>query len=205
MSDNNIQYIDHEALCLFRKVFWNKCKEKGIVLEDLVNRTGLSYIQVYRIVRGSKNTSLSNVIAVIRAAEFQPHEIFVFKISIPDYPPLRCENVDTDGKKIKKTPGAKFFITTYLENGHFKSKGLTPAEITKHVNEDLDKEFDEQDFSSAFSKIFNGPLDSNPFKRVAEGSTFRYYPLSGEEKNSLFMEKRKMKRKKSSSDGEESK
>ena len=194
------QYIDKESLALFRLIFWNKCKELGITLEDLADRTGIHYNQIYRIVRGTKNTSLSNVIAVIRAAEFQPSEIFTFEISIPDYPPLRCKNVDIDGKKIKKTPGAKFFITTYLENGHFDSKGLTPSEITKHVNEDLGKEFEEQDFSSAFSKIFNGLQENNPFKRVAEGSTFRYYPLSEEEKNKLLTEKRKMRRKKSDMD-----
>lgn len=189
------QFIDKESLALFRSIFWKKCKDLGITLEDLADRTGIHYNQIYRIVRGTKNTSLSNVIAVIRAAGFQPSEIFTFEISIPDYPPLRRENVDISGKRIKKTPGAKFFITTYLENGHFDVVGLTPAEITKHVNEDLDKEFEEQDFSSAFSKIFNGRREKNQFKRIAEGSTYRYFPLSDEEKNAVTTEKRKMKRK----------
>ena len=195
MDDNIKQYIDPVALSLFRKVFWDKCKEKGIVLEDLVNRTGLSYIQIYRIVRGTKNTSLSNVIAVIRAAGFQPFEIFTFEISIPDYPPLRSELKNSDGKKEKKTPGAKFFIKAYLENGHFETRGLTPAEITEAVNIDLGKDFVEKDFSSEFSKMFNGIKKNNPFKRIAEGNTFRYFPLSEEEKNTLTTEKRKMRRK----------
>lgn len=190
------QYIDYESLEIFRKVFWAKCKEKGIVLEDLVERTGLSYIQIFRIVRGTKNTSLSNVMAVIKAGGFQPSEIFDFEITIPDYPPLRSEKLDATGKKTKKIPGAKFFITAYLENGHFDENGLTPAEITKAVNSDLDKDFVEKDFSSEFSKIFNGLREKNPFRRIEEGNTFRYFPLSEEEKNTVPTEKRKMKRKK---------
>lgn len=190
------QYIDHEALMLFRKVFWEKCKEKGIVLEDLVDRTKLSYIQIFRIVRGTKNTSLSNVIAVIRAAGFQPSEIFDFKIEIPEYPPLRSEILGEDGKKLRKTPGAKFFISAYLDNGHFDNKGLTPAEITELVNVDLDKDFVEKDFSKEFSNIFNSIKHKNPFKRVKEGNTYRYFPLSTEEKGDLLLTKRKMTRKK---------
>lgn len=200
MDDNIKQYIDPVALSLFRKVFWDKCKEKGIVLEDLVNRTGLSYIQIYRIVRGTKNTSLSNVIAVIRAAGFQPYEIFTFSITIPDYPPLRCELKNSEGIVEKKTPGAKFFIKAYLENGHFEPNGFTPAEITEAVNVDLDKDFVEKDFSSEFSKMFNGLKDKNPFKRIQEGNTFRYFSLSEEERNKLPNEKRKMRRKKSDID-----
>lgn len=191
MNQNKLkQFIDEESLILFRTTFWKKCKEKGITLDDLKDRTGLSYIQIYRIVRGTKNTSLSNIIAVIRAAEFQPSEVFDFQIVIPEYPALRKDR----GEEARNVPGAKFYIKMYFENGHFDHKGLTPAEITKLVNEDLDKTFSEKDFSSEFSKIYKGPSDKNLFNRVKEGSTYRYFPLTEEEKRKLKETKRKMGR-----------
>jgi len=193
-DDKPKQYIDVELLMLFRSVFWEKCKEMGITLEDLAERTGLSYIQIYRIVRGTKNTSLSNVFAVIRAAELQPSEIFNFEINIPDYLPLRKDRLDTNSNKIKSGPGAVFYIKAYLEDGHFDGKGLTPSEITSAVNSDLGKSFNEKDFSSAFSKIFND-AKNNPFKRTKEGSTYRYFPLSEHEKQQVSEAKRRMRRK----------
>lgn len=152
-DDKPKQYIDPQALSAFREVFWKKCKAHGIVLEDLAERSGLSYIQVYRIVRGTKNTSLSNVIAVIRAAGFQPGEVFNFTIDIPEHPLLRSERIGKDGKKLRKSPGPSFFIKEYIENGHFRGSKLSAADLTKLVNEDLDMGFDEADFSTELSRF----------------------------------------------------
>lgn len=165
------QYIDPEALSAFRETFWRKCKEHGIVLEDLVDRTGLSYIQIYRIVRGKKNTSFSNVVAVIRAAGFQPAEILNFKITIPNYPSLRSQRTDSDGNKLKKRPGPSFFITEYIENGYFENEGLTASQLTKLVNDDLDKGFVEADFSTELKRY----LDKGKLTRKKEGISYRYY------------------------------
>lgn len=185
------QYIDPESLSLFRQTFWEKCKASGITLEDLAERTDLSYIQIFRIVRGKNNTSLSNVMAVIKAAEFQPFEIFTFNIEIPDYPPLRKYRQD---KKLPKSPGAIFYLRAYIENGVFEGKSFTPAEFKNLVNSDLDSKFSDKDFSVAFSKIFNGLQDKNPLKRVQEGSSYRYFLLSEDDKDQLLSDKRKMKR-----------
>ncbi|SFC03831.1 DNA-binding transcriptional regulator, XRE family [Parapedobacter composti] len=165
------QYIDPVALSAFREIFWRKCKEKDITLEDLADRTGLSYIQIYRIVRGKKNTSFSNVIAVIRAAEFQPVEILDFEIEIPVYPPLRGKKVNEDGKKLRKSPGPSFFINEYIENGIFDDNGLTAAELTKLVNDDLGKGFDESDFSTEMGRF----CDKGALTREKEGSAYRYF------------------------------
>jgi len=167
------QYIDPGALSAFRETFWRKCKERGITLEDLADRTGLSYIQIYRIVRGKKNTSFSNVIAVIRAAGFQPVEILGFELEIPQYPPLRSERLDVDGKKIRKSPGASFFVNEYIESGIFDPKGLTVAEITKMVNDDLGKDFDESDFSTEMGRFY----ERGKLTRKKEGSAYRYFAL----------------------------
>jgi DNA-binding Xre family transcriptional regulator len=83
------QYIDKHSLDQIRKKIWAVANERGITLEDIQDRTGFSYSQVYRIVRGSNNTSISNLLKVCTALELQPIEVFNFEISIPKFPPLR--------------------------------------------------------------------------------------------------------------------
>jgi DNA-binding Xre family transcriptional regulator len=83
------QYIDRESLTIIRKKLWDMAKANAITLEDIEDRTGFSYSQVYRIVRGKNNVSISHIIAVCKALEVQPREIFDFEIIIPDHFPLR--------------------------------------------------------------------------------------------------------------------
>jgi len=83
------QYIDSESLKLIRERLWVISKVKKITLEDIQDRTGFSYSQVYRIVRGENNISVSGLIAVCKALEIQPKEVFTFEFTIPKYPPLR--------------------------------------------------------------------------------------------------------------------
>ncbi|GGE41363.1 DNA-binding Xre family transcriptional regulator [Pedobacter psychrotolerans] len=83
------QYIDNEILVLIRARLWAISKEKKITLEDIQDRTGFSYSQVYRIVRGDNNISVSGLFAVCRALEVQPNEVVNFEIKIPKYPDVR--------------------------------------------------------------------------------------------------------------------
>jgi DNA-binding Xre family transcriptional regulator len=83
------QFIDKESLAIIRKRLWDVCLLKKITLEDIQDRTEFSYSQVYRIVRGKKNISVSGLIAVCKALEIQPKEVFDFKLIIPKYPALR--------------------------------------------------------------------------------------------------------------------
>jgi DNA-binding Xre family transcriptional regulator len=83
------QYIDKESLQAIRDKLWAISREKRIGLEDIEDRTGFSYSQVYRIVRGTNNISVSGLIAVCKALEIQPVEVFTFKIAIPKYSPTR--------------------------------------------------------------------------------------------------------------------
>jgi len=85
------QFIDQESLHLIRERLWEISNAKKITLEDIQDRTEFSYSQVYRIVRGKNNISVSGLIAVCRALEIQPNEIFNFKLNIPKYSPLRKE------------------------------------------------------------------------------------------------------------------
>lgn len=85
------QYIDKASLKTIREKLWLISNEKKITLEDIQDRTGFSYSQVYRIVRGTNNISVSGLIAVCKALEVQPAEIFIFSITVPKYPPVRKE------------------------------------------------------------------------------------------------------------------
>jgi transcriptional regulator with XRE-family HTH domain len=64
-------------------------KEKGIVQEDLVERTGFDIRQIGNIERGISNTSISNLAAIAKALEVHPKELLDFDFEIPKYPPLR--------------------------------------------------------------------------------------------------------------------
>lgn len=83
------QYIDKENLELVRDRLWSISKDKGITLEDIQDRTGFSYSQVYRIVRGENNMSISGLIAVCKALEVQPSDVFNFSVEMPKHLPLR--------------------------------------------------------------------------------------------------------------------
>jgi len=83
------QYIDTTHLKIIREHLWEVSKLKKITLEDVQDRTGFSYSQVYRIIRGVNNISVSGLIAVCIALEIQPSEIFNFEIKIPKHNPTR--------------------------------------------------------------------------------------------------------------------
>nr|WP_121272152.1 helix-turn-helix transcriptional regulator [Pedobacter schmidteae] len=85
------QYIDKISLKLVREKLWEIANKKRITLEDIEDRTGFSYSQVYRIVRGTNNISVSGLIAVCKALEVQPTEVFDFSLEIPKYPAVRKE------------------------------------------------------------------------------------------------------------------
>lgn len=83
------QYIDKKSLGLIRERLWQISNDKKITLEDIQDRTEFSYSQVYRIIRGKNNISVSGLMAVCKALEIQPSEIFDFELTMPKYPPLR--------------------------------------------------------------------------------------------------------------------
>lgn len=85
------QYIDTESLKKVREKLWAISQSSGITLEDIQDRTEFSYSQVYRILRGKNNVSVSHIIAVCKALEVQPSVIFDFTIKIPKHLPLRKE------------------------------------------------------------------------------------------------------------------
>jgi DNA-binding Xre family transcriptional regulator len=86
------QYIDDYSLSKIREKLWAVSKDKKITLEDVEDRTGFSYSQVYRIIRGKNNISVSGLLAVCKALELQPKDLLDFEFTIPKYPPVRKLN-----------------------------------------------------------------------------------------------------------------
>jgi transcriptional regulator with XRE-family HTH domain len=62
---------------------------KGIVQEDIVDRTGFTLKQVWKILNGKINPTISTIEAVAKALEVHIKELLDFDFDIPKYPPLR--------------------------------------------------------------------------------------------------------------------
>jgi len=83
------QYRDQEFIKKVCEKIIEIRKRKGIVQEDLVDRTGFGIKQIGNIERGVSNTSISNIAAIAKALEVHPKELLDFDFDIPKYPPLR--------------------------------------------------------------------------------------------------------------------
>jgi transcriptional regulator with XRE-family HTH domain len=64
-------------------------RAKGIVQEDIVDRTGFTQKQVWKILNGKINPTVSTIEAVAKALEVHPKELLDFDFDLPKYPPLR--------------------------------------------------------------------------------------------------------------------
>jgi|SRR5665213_1558441 len=64
-------------------------EQKGIVQEDIVDRTGFTQKQVWSILSGVNNTSVSAIEAISRALEIHPKELFEFEFKIVKQQPTR--------------------------------------------------------------------------------------------------------------------
>jgi transcriptional regulator with XRE-family HTH domain len=65
--------------------------EKGIVQEDIVERTGFTQKQVWLMLSGKSNFAISHLEAIAKALQVQPKELLDFELSLTDYPPTRKE------------------------------------------------------------------------------------------------------------------
>jgi transcriptional regulator with XRE-family HTH domain len=83
------QYRDQEFIQKVCEKIIEIRKRKGIVQEDLVDRTGFGIKQIGNIERGVSNTSISNIAAIAKALEVHPRELLDFDFEQPKYPPLR--------------------------------------------------------------------------------------------------------------------
>jgi transcriptional regulator with XRE-family HTH domain len=83
------QFIDRASLAAIRSKLWHAAKEKQITLEDIQDRTGFSYSQVYRIVRGENKISVSTLITLRLTSEIHPKAALDIAVEIPEHQPSR--------------------------------------------------------------------------------------------------------------------
>ncbi|MDN3584564.1 helix-turn-helix domain-containing protein [Mucilaginibacter flavus] len=62
---------------------------KGIVQEDIVDRTGFTQKQVWTLLNGKSNPTISSLEAICKALEIHPRDLLDFDFEIPKNPPLR--------------------------------------------------------------------------------------------------------------------
>lgn len=85
------QYRDQKFIEQVCKKIIEIRKAKGIVQEDLVERTGFDIRQIGNIERGISNTSISNLAQIARALGVHPKELLDFDFELIEYPPTRKE------------------------------------------------------------------------------------------------------------------
>jgi len=85
------QYRDQKFIEQFCKKIIEIRKAKGIVQEDLVERTGFDIRQIGNIERGISNTSISNLAQIARALGVHPKELLDFDFEFVENPPTRKE------------------------------------------------------------------------------------------------------------------
>ncbi len=85
------QYRDQKFIEQVCKKIIEIRKLKGIVQEDLVERTGFDIRQIGNIERGISNTSISNLAQIARALEVHPKELLDFDFELQNFPPTRKE------------------------------------------------------------------------------------------------------------------
>lgn len=82
----NQEFIDH----VIKRI--NEIRmQKGIVQEDIVDRTGFTLKQVWLMLSGKSNFAISNLEAIANALEVHPKELLDFEYKPVTYPPTRKE------------------------------------------------------------------------------------------------------------------
>lgn len=65
--------------------------QKGIVHEDIVERTGFTQKQVWLMLSGKSNFAISHLEAVANALKVHPRELLNFEFTFTNFPPTRKE------------------------------------------------------------------------------------------------------------------
>ncbi len=85
------QYRNQEFIDQIAKRIEEIRLEKGIVHEDIVERTGFTQKQVWLMLSGKSNFAISHLEAVAHALEVHPKVLLDFDFEMLKYPPTRKE------------------------------------------------------------------------------------------------------------------
>jgi len=86
-----IQYRNQHFIDQITKRINEIRTEKGIVQEDIADRTGFTLKQVWRLLNGQHNFAISNIEAIANALQVHPKELFDFDFKMVKHPPTRKE------------------------------------------------------------------------------------------------------------------
>ena len=85
------QYRNQEFIENIAKRIEDIRLQKGIVQEDIVERTGFTQKQVWLMLSGKSNFAISHLEAIANALEVHPKELFNFDFELTKHPPTRKE------------------------------------------------------------------------------------------------------------------
>ena len=77
------QYRSQEFIDKIAKKINEIRVEKGIVQEDIVDRTGFTQKQVWSILNGKSNPTVSSIEAIAKALEIHPKDLLDFDFEVP--------------------------------------------------------------------------------------------------------------------------
>ncbi|SHM93410.1 helix-turn-helix domain-containing protein [Mucilaginibacter sp. OK098] len=86
-----LQYRNQQFIDQITKRIEDIRLQKGIVQEDIADRTGFSLKQVWRILKGQHNFAVSTIEAIANALGVQPKDLLDFDFKLTKYPPTRKE------------------------------------------------------------------------------------------------------------------
>jgi transcriptional regulator with XRE-family HTH domain len=77
------QYRSQEFIDKIAKKINEIRAEKGIVQEDIVDRTGFTQKQVWSVLNGKSNPTVSSIEAIAKALEVHPRDLLDFEFDTP--------------------------------------------------------------------------------------------------------------------------
>ncbi|CAM4388138.1 Cro/C1-type HTH DNA-binding domain-containing protein [Pedobacter westerhofensis] len=171
------QYIDTKNLRKLRDRIQKLIIDKNIPVEALADRTGFTSKQVYRIIYGKGNTSISNIFAIAGAMEIHIMELFVIDFQIPFYD-IGIDLYRKNNKIIKdKIPKAKPItaaeaIRILTNEGYFKKTNQPKEERTlKSIVQDCQKRFRADFKTSEFSSALLYSIKKGSLNRYNQKNT----------------------------------
>lgn len=180
---SRVQYIDTENLKKLRDRIQKLVVDKNIPVEALADRTGFTPKQVYRIIYGKGNTSISNIFAIAGAMEIHIMELFVIDFQIPFYDIgldfYRKSSKAVTKKASKNKPiTASEAIRILAKDGYFKkttqrNEEKTLSRIVQDCQNRFRPDFKNSEFSSAL--LYSFKKGSIKRYRQKDKGTFVYH------------------------------
>ncbi|MEO6522463.1 MAG: helix-turn-helix transcriptional regulator [Mucilaginibacter sp.] len=168
------QYIDPVNLGKLRDRIQDLILSRNIPIEAIADRTGFTHKQVYRIIYGQANTSMSNIFAIAGAMELHIMELFIIDFKIPVYNVeidfYRKNNFENKNTKAETKPiTAANAVRSLINDGYFKKTGKPLEEKTMNrILRDCQIRFRSDFKNSEFSSALLYAVKTNVLRRYKQ-------------------------------------